>query len=99
MRSLAFRETVLGLRRGSLPIRGETSPGACSPGARVSRRIETFFCTKGRRQFGNLRDQKQNRRGVGAGGMRADVAVGVTRRGDNFRAAGNPSNSIIGPNV
>src|SRR6266850_3205166 len=46
MRSLAFKETALGLECGSLASNGETSTRACSLKMRVSRRIEKFFCAK-----------------------------------------------------
>src|SRR6266480_688020 len=47
MRSLARKETMLGLRSGSLALNGETTTQPCSLRTRVSRRIEKFFCAKG----------------------------------------------------
>jgi hypothetical protein len=47
MRSLPFKETAFGLGSRSLASNGETSKSCCSPRARVSRRIERFFCAKG----------------------------------------------------
>src|SRR6266436_1502827 len=46
MRSLANKETALGLRSGSLASNGETSARACSPRMWVSRRIEEFLSAK-----------------------------------------------------
>jgi hypothetical protein len=43
---LAFKETAFGLGSGSLAPNCGTSPSSCSPGACVSRRIESFFCAK-----------------------------------------------------
>src|SRR2546421_2881761 len=47
MLSLARKETILGLRSGSLALNGETTTQPCSLRTRVSRRIEKFFCAKG----------------------------------------------------
>src|SRR6266852_2861057 len=46
MRSLAFKETALGPRSGSLASNGEASARACSLRMWVSRRIEKFFGAK-----------------------------------------------------
>jgi hypothetical protein len=46
-RSLAFKETALGLRSGSPASHGETSARACSPRMYVSRRIEKLFWANG----------------------------------------------------
>src|SRR6266478_7329010 len=46
MRSLANKETALGLRSGSLASNGETSARACPPRMWVSRRIEEFLSAK-----------------------------------------------------
>src|SRR5712692_3565383 len=46
MRSLALKETALGLGFGSLASSGETSARACSLRMWMSRRIEKFFCAK-----------------------------------------------------
>src|ERR1700704_2274041 len=52
MRSLAFKETALGPRSGSLASNGETSTRECSLRMWVSRTIEKFFCAKQWRRYG-----------------------------------------------
>src|SRR6266581_3957591 len=46
MRSLAFKETALGLGCGRLASSGETSTRACSLRMWMSKRIEKFSCAK-----------------------------------------------------
>ena len=47
IRSLAVKETALGLRSGSLASNSETSRSSCSSRTCVSRLIERLFCAKG----------------------------------------------------
>src|SRR5258708_13786709 len=81
MRSLAFKETALGPRSGSLASHGETSARACSLRMWVSRRIEKFFCAKRAAAIRkSARSKTQTPREAALGGLCACRARSVLQR-------------------
>src|SRR5882762_8318390 len=78
MRSLARKETMLGLRSGSLALNGETTTQPCSLRTQVSRRIEKFFCAKG---AAAIRKSLRSKTKAPRRGRRRDEKKSSERRG------------------